>query len=129
VIAVRGDERVGESGESGHRGAPETATVGYRRLRAFQAALPHAGRYAKSSVRRSFAEVGDTGLEPVTSSVSSAITSRAEKLENACFLAILTSFTRSANSRVRMQVFAENRGTRGENGSLSAGASKHTRPT
>src|SRR5688572_15121207 len=46
------------------------ATVGYRRFQAFQAALPDAGRYAKSSVRRCFVSVGDTGLEPVTSSVS-----------------------------------------------------------
>ena len=42
----------------------------FRFRQASSAALPHAGRYANLSVRRDLSRVGDTGLEPVTSSVS-----------------------------------------------------------
>ena len=61
----------GNIGELGHGAAPEKAkTEDFRLSVAFQAALPDAGRYANSSVRRGLSDMGDTGFEPVTPCVS-----------------------------------------------------------
>ena len=54
----------------GHVSTPLIAKDGTYRLSASSwASLPDAGRYAKSRVRRRLFEMGDTGLEPVTSRV------------------------------------------------------------